>query len=199
MAGGGSIKASANMWALLSDNDPGHSEAAAVEQRLDDGKARGKGPAAGDKRQAVASGEPESSGVGGDAARHDREYKQARVERNKEQKKPPPPANREASTSLTAGECQSQTTKGPAPMMISTNGEAEDGDGGYSSGQSDSDEEDEGGAAAAGGSSCRKLLCGLFNAAVVISSPPSLSMSLRRLLAPPALQPDRRCCQCIST
>ena len=50
MAGGGGIKASTNMWALLSDNDPGHSEAAAVKQRLDSGKAKDKRPATGDRR-----------------------------------------------------------------------------------------------------------------------------------------------------
>ena len=71
MVGGGGIKASANMWALLSDNDRGHSETSAVEQKLDGGKAKDKRPAAGDRQQAVASGEPESSGVGGGDARHD--------------------------------------------------------------------------------------------------------------------------------
>lgn len=49
--------------ALLSNNDPGDSEAAAAaKQRLDDGKAK-------DKQQATARGEPESGGVSGDAAK----------------------------------------------------------------------------------------------------------------------------------
>ena len=57
----------------FSDNDPGHSKTSAVEQKLDGGKAKDKRPAAGDRQQAVASGEPESSGVGGGDARHDHE------------------------------------------------------------------------------------------------------------------------------
>jgi len=55
MAGGGSIKASANMWTLLSDNDPGYSEAAVVKQRLDGGKAKDKRATVGDRRQDMAS------------------------------------------------------------------------------------------------------------------------------------------------
>ena len=105
MAGGGGIKASANMRALFSDNDHDHDKVVAVKQRLDGGKAKGKGFAAGDRRQAVASGEPESSGVGGDAARHDCEDKHEK-ERNKKQKKPQATASGEASTVLTAGESQ---------------------------------------------------------------------------------------------
>ena len=54
----------------------------------------------------MASGEPESSGVGGDAAKHDREDKLAQKERNKKQKKPQATASGEASTVLTAGESQ---------------------------------------------------------------------------------------------
>ena len=50
-AGGGGIKASANMWASLSNNDPGHNEVAAVKQRLDGGKpgrpTRTRGPPSG--------------------------------------------------------------------------------------------------------------------------------------------------------
>ena len=110
MAGGGGINASTNMWALLSDNDPSHSEVAAVKQRLDGGMAKDKGHAAEDRRQAVASGERESSGVGGNAARHDREDKQARKERNKKQKKPHAAASGEASTVLTIGEPQNPTS-----------------------------------------------------------------------------------------
>ena len=109
MAGGNDIKASANMWALLSDNNPGHSEAVAVKQRLDGAKAKDKGPAAGDRWQAMASGEPESSGLGGDASRYYREDKQTRKERNKKQKKPQAAASGEAVL---------------APVMMSTNGEA---------------------------------------------------------------------------
>ena len=55
MAGGGSIKASANMWTLLYDNDPGYSEAAVVKQRLDGGKAKDKRATVGDRRQDMAS------------------------------------------------------------------------------------------------------------------------------------------------
>jgi len=105
-AGGGGIKASANIRALLFDNDPEHSEVAAVKQRLDGGKAKDKGPVAGDRRQAMASSEPESSRVGGDVARHDREDKQARKEPNKKQTKPQAAASSEASTILTAAERQ---------------------------------------------------------------------------------------------
>ena len=51
MTGGGGIKASANMWASLSNNDPGHNEVAAVKQRLDGGKpgrpTRTRGPPSG--------------------------------------------------------------------------------------------------------------------------------------------------------
>ena len=47
IAGGSGIKLSANMWAILSDNYPGHTEAAAVKLRLDGGKAKDKGPAVG--------------------------------------------------------------------------------------------------------------------------------------------------------
>ena len=103
---GSGIKLSANMWAVLSDNYPGHTEAAAVKLRLDGGKAKDKGPAVGDRRQAVASSEPESSGVGGDVAGHDREDKQARKEPNKKQTKPQAAASSEASTVLTAAERQ---------------------------------------------------------------------------------------------
>ena len=91
---------------LLSDNDPSHSEVAVVKQRLDGGKAKDKGPVAGDRRQAMASSEPESSRVGGDVARHDREVKQARKEPNKKQTKPQAAASSEASTVLTAAERQ---------------------------------------------------------------------------------------------
>jgi hypothetical protein len=94
---------------------------AAARQRLDDGKAR-------DKQQAAASGEPESSGVSGAAAKQERKDKRTRKERNKKQKKPAAVANGEASTAVSAGEHQNQT-------MMSTNREADDEDGGYSSGQ----------------------------------------------------------------
>ena len=54
----------------------------------------------------MASGEPESSGVGGDAAKHDREDKLARMEHNKKQNKLQAAASGEASTVLIAGERQ---------------------------------------------------------------------------------------------
>ena len=132
IAGGDGIKASANMWALLSDNDPGHSEAAAVKQRLDGEKAKGKGLTAEARREAAASAESKSNVVGGDTARYDREEKQARKERNKKQKPPPaangdkqgpkernkerkkPPATANGETVLTAGDRQNQMKKGPA-------------------------------------------------------------------------------------
>jgi len=49
MARGDDIKASANMWVLLSDNDSSHSKVAAVKRRLDGVKAKDKGPATGDR------------------------------------------------------------------------------------------------------------------------------------------------------
>ena len=98
--GGGGVKAGANMWALLSGNDPGHSEAAAVKQRLDGEKAKGKGLTAEARREAAASAESKSNVAGGDTARYDREEKQARKERNKKQNKPQAAASGEASTVL---------------------------------------------------------------------------------------------------
>ena len=83
---------------------------AVVKQRLDGGMAKDKGHAAEDRRQAVASGKRESSGLGGNAARHDREDKQARKEHNKKQKKPHAAASGEASTVLTIGEPQNPTS-----------------------------------------------------------------------------------------
>ena len=66
-------------------------------------RTRGLPPGIGGRLWPAAS--RESSGVGGDAARHDCEDKHEK-ERNKKQKKPQATTSGEASTVLTAGESQ---------------------------------------------------------------------------------------------
>jgi len=81
-AAGGGIKASANMWAVLADDDPGDSEAVKRHER----ETKVKETAEYRHQQAVAAAASEAAAVGNNATRtHGRNQKKARKNEKKAQ------------------------------------------------------------------------------------------------------------------